>query len=84
MPIRFLSAADKPETTPDIALNPSQRISIHSLDLAVPALFASMKFAMPRTLLVFDPSVFLAILLESFNSVSEHAASITPIFDSFL
>ena len=77
MPIVFLSSLDRPDTIPDRALSPSHRMSTQSLDCAVPLKFASMKLAIPRTVRVLEPSVFLANLL-SFASVNEHAVSITP------
>ena len=76
------SSLDNPETIPDIALNPSHKINIQSLELAVPLLLASMKLAIPRTDFVLDPSVFLASLL-SLASVKLHATSMTPIFATF-
>ena len=76
------SSLDNPETIPDIALNPSQRINIQSLDWVVPLRFASIKLAMPRMFLVLLPSVFLANLF-SFASVNEQAKSMTPILATF-
>ena len=78
-PYLFLSSFDSPETIPAFAESPSHKIKIQSDDFEVPAQLASINFGIPRMLLVFLPSVFLAALL-SFSSVKLIAASITPSF----
>ena len=76
------SSDDNPEIIPALAESPSQNIIIQSLDLSVPAQFASVNLGIPLILLLLTPSVFLAALF-SLISVNAQAASITPILAIF-